>query len=455
MELLDASEIVGAVGGQLNLETDFQIDSVSTDTRQLKVGDLFIALIGENFDAHDFLEQAFAQGAKAAIVETGRDYDLEQPLIEVEDTTRALQDLANYYLQQFSIPVIAVTGSTGKTTTKDLIAAVVGQRYKTLKTEGNFNNQIGLPLTLLELDSSYQAVVLEMGMRGLGQIARLAEIAQPDIGVITNVGLTHIELLGTVEKIAEAKSELVQSLPSAGLAVLNSDDRRVKEMTDKTIARTIYYGLEEEADLQGVQVETLADDRVRFELVQAEENLEIILGMPGEYNVYNALAAIAVGLELDLDLEEISSGLATASLTEKRNQIITTDLGLKIINDTYNANPTSVAAGINTLAKIADGRTIAVLGDMLELGDIAKGEHYRVGSLVVEYEIDYLITIGELATEIAAGAADKNNGQTTIFAYQDKLAAITKLKEIIASKDTILVKASRGMELEEVVESIR
>ncbi|MGM0369219.1 MAG: UDP-N-acetylmuramoyl-tripeptide--D-alanyl-D-alanine ligase [Bacillota bacterium] len=454
MELLDASEIVGAVDGQLKTEVEFEIDSVSTDTRQLETGDLFIALIGENFDAHDFLEQAFAQGAKAAIVEAGRDYDLEQPLIEVEDTTKALQDLAAYYLQQFSIPVIAVTGSTGKTTTKDLIAAVVGQRYKTLKTKGNFNNQIGLPLTLLELDSSYQAVVLEMGMRGLGQIARLAEIAQPDIGVITNVGLTHIELLGTVEKIAEAKSELVQSLPSTGLAVLNSDDRRVKEMTDKTTARTIYYGLKEEADLQGVQVETLADDRVRFELVQADENLEIILGMPGEYNVYNALAAIAVGLELDLDLEEISSGLATASLTEKRNQIITTDLGLKIINDTYNANPTSVAAGINTLVKIADGRTIAVLGDMLELGDIAKGEHYRVGSIVVEQEIDYLITIGELATEIARGAADKNNGQTTIFSYQDKLAAIAKLKEIIVSKDTILVKASRGMELEEVVESI-
>jgi len=455
MELLDASEIVGAVDGRLNIEAEFEIDSVSTDTRQLEAGDLFIALIGENFDAHNFLEQAFAGGAKAAIVEAGRDYDFEQPLIEVEDTTRALQDLANYYLQQFSIPVIAVTGSTGKTTTKDLIAAVVGQRYKTLKTKGNFNNQIGLPLTLLELDSSYQAVVLEMGMRGLGQIARLAEIAQPDIGVITNVGLTHIELLGTVEKIAEAKSELVQSLPSTGLAILNSDDRRVKEMAKKTTARTIYYGREKDADLQGVQVETLADDRVRFELVQAEENLEIILGMPGEYNVYNALAAIAVGLELDLSLEEISSGLNTASLTEKRNQILTTDLGLKIINDTYNANPTSVAAGLKTLAQIAEDRTIAVLGDMLELGAIAEEEHYRVGSKIVGYEIDYLITIGELAAEIAAGAADRNNGQTTIFSYQDKPLAIAKLKEIIASNDTILVKASRGMELEEVVESIR
>ncbi|MBM7557938.1 UDP-N-acetylmuramoyl-tripeptide--D-alanyl-D-alanine ligase [Halanaerobacter jeridensis] len=455
MKALSLIEIADAVDGEINNKVELTIDSISTDTRQLESGDLFIALIGENFDAHDFLEQAFAKGAKAAVVSADKDYSIDQPLIKVEDTTRALQDLAAYYLQQFSLPVIAVTGSTGKTTTKDLIASVVGQKYKTLKTQGNFNNEIGLPLTLFRLDESYEAVVLEMGMRGLGEIDQLTEIAPPDIGVVTNVGKTHIELLGSIDNIAQAKSELVQSLDSTGVAILNADDQRVKNMAQLTTADIIYYGIEAKADLKGGNIKTLAQqDQVFFELFGAGEKTEVILPMPGEYNVYNALAAAAVGLELRLDLEQIQVGLSNASLTEKRNQILSTAAGIKIINDTYNANPTSVRAGLKTLSQISEQRKIAVLGDMLELGTVAEDEHYKLGAVVAAEGIDYLITIGDLAAEIARGAEDNGVDKSKIFTYNNKENLVVKLKNIMKADDTILVKASRGMKLEEIVESI-
>ncbi|MGM0501661.1 MAG: UDP-N-acetylmuramoyl-tripeptide--D-alanyl-D-alanine ligase, partial [Bacillota bacterium] len=374
---------------------------------------------------------------------------------KVEDTTRALQDLAAYYLRQFAVSVIAVTGSTGKTTTKDLTAAAVGQKYKTLKTQGNFNNEIGLPLTLLRLDNSYQVVVLEMGMRGLGEIKRLTEIAPPDIAIVTNVGKTHIELLGSVDNIAQAKSELIAGLTKAGTAILNADDQRVKNMAQLTTADVIEYGIENNANLQGQKIKTLVNDRISFQAETEQGQQEITLAVPGEYNVYNALAAIAAALELGLELTEIKIGLATAELTEKRNQIIKTGQGIKIINDTYNANPTSTTAGLKTLAQIAAGRTIAVLGDMLELGVVAQEEHYNLGEIVVQQEIDYLITIGDLAAEIARGAQEQGLNANQIFKTTDKSEAITKLKKLIAAGDTILVKASRGMELEEVVEAIK
>ena len=455
MEALGMTEIADAVAGELINEEDFRIDSISTDTRQLEPGDLFIALLGENFDAHDFLAQAFEKGARAAVVESGREYDVKKPLIKVEDTTRALQDLAAYYLEQLSLTVIAVTGSTGKTTTKDLTASVVKQRYETLKTQGNFNNEIGLPLTLFRLDESHEAVVLEMGMRGVGEIAHLTEIAPPDIGVVTNVGKTHIELLGSVAKIAQAKSELVQSLDEKGTAILNADDERVKAMSELTKANVIYYGINKEANLKGREIRTLTSpDRVSFQLEVGTKSSEIMLPMPGEYNVYNALAAAAVGRELGIDLAEIKEGLATASLTDKRNQIIKSAQGIKIINDTYNANPTSVRAGLNTLSQIAEGRKIAILGDMLELGEVAEKEHYKLGSVIIEEGIDYLITIGDLALKIAEGAEDKGLDKSKIFTYNRKREAIDKIEEIMETDDTILVKASRGMKLEEIVASI-
>ena len=455
MEPLSITEIANAVRGEVNSGVSLTIDSVSTDTRKLEAGDLFIALIGENFDAHDFLEQAFANGAKAAIVEAGREYQLDQPLIKVANTTKALQELAAYYLQQFSLTVVAVTGSTGKTTTKDFIASVVRQRYKTLKTKGNFNNEIGLPLTLLRLDDSYQAVVLEMGMRGLGEIKRLTEIAPPDIGVVTNVGKTHIELLGSIDNIAQAKSELIQSLDSTGTAVLNADDERVRNMEQVTTAEIMTYGVNNKADVTANQIATLAaEDKVSFELNLATENTFITLPMPGEYNVYNALAAAAVALKLGLDLKEIKRGLTTVKLTAQRNQLLQTDDGIQIINDTYNANPTSVRAGLKTLHQIASGRKIAVLGDMLELGAVAEKEHYELGAVIVAEEIDYLLTVGDLAAEIATGAQDNGLDKSKIFTYNNKEGAKDKLEELMAVDDTILVKASRGMKLEEIVESI-
>ncbi|AGB41708.1 UDP-N-acetylmuramoyl-tripeptide--D-alanyl-D-alanine ligase [Halobacteroides halobius DSM 5150] len=452
MEPLSVAEITKAVAGKLTANVDFKIDNISTDTRNLKPGSLFIALIGDNFNAHNFIEDAFEKGAKIAIV--SQEVDLDKPLIVVEDTTKALQDLASYYRNQFSLPVIAVTGSTGKTTTKDMIAAVVDQKYKTLKSQGNFNNEIGLPLTLFRLNSTHQAVVVEMGMRGLGQIRELAQIAKPNLGVVTNVGVTHIELLGSQAKIAQAKGELIESLEQESIAILNGDDKRVRRMKELTSAQVITYGLAENNQLQAINIESLGSKGVKFNLVdnEAKEDYQFKLPLPGEYNVYNALAAVAVGLELNLNLEEIKIGLENLKLSKMRNQLITTKNNLRIINDAYNANPTSMKAAINTLVEVASSRKIAVLGDMLELGKLATKEHQKIGRLIVHQKIDYLFTIGDLAKNIAQGAIKAGMNESKIFSYQDKEEASKQLLQILNAEDTVLVKGSRGMELEEIVD---
>ncbi len=457
MEALSLKEITTAVNGSL-INNNLEIDSISIDSRSLEAGDLFIAIQGDNFDGHQFLEDAFIKGAKAAIVASNKELGLEdKPLIRVEDTTKALQDLASYYRQKFSIPVIAVTGSTGKTTTKDMIASILSTKYKTLKTQGNYNNEIGLPLTLFNLDSSHQAVVVEMGMRGLGQIKDLAQIALPDIGVVTNVGVTHIELLKSKDNIARAKAELIDSLPLEGVAILNGDDDYVRAMADSTSGAVINYGLEKYNRIKAEQIELLDNDTISFKLRIGDQKFtdDFIIPIPGRYNVHNALAAIAVALQLDLSIAEIKTGLANLKLTMMRNEILESPRGYKIINDSYNANPTSMRAAIQTLVDLADERKLAVLGDMLELGQLAKVEHQRVGQLVAENKLDYLFTFGKLAGEIAEGAKIYGMKESIVFSFEDKEALIKKLLEISRSNDTILVKGSRGMKLEEVSQALQ
>ncbi|GAB6100368.1 UDP-N-acetylmuramoyl-tripeptide--D-alanyl-D-alanine ligase [Halanaerocella petrolearia] len=455
MKSLSANEIVTAVTGDSTSNLEFTIDRVSTDTRTLESGALFIALVGDNFDGHNFVADAFAKGAKVAIVSQA--VEVDGPLIVVEDTQQALQDLAAYYRSQFSLPVVAVTGSTGKTTTKDMIAAVLQEEYQTLKTQGNYNNEIGLPLTLFQLEEKHQALVVEMGMRGLGQIRDLAQIAQPDIGVVTNVGVSHIELLGSQEKIAQAKGELIEFLDQDGVAILNSDDQYVSQMDELTAAQLITYGLEEGSQLQAINIETLGEEGVSFEVVnnETQESIQVKLPIPGRYNVYNALAAIAVGLALDLELSVIKEGLSNLKLTKMRNQIVTTDCGLEIINDTYNANPTSMQAAINTLDEIAVDRKIAILGDMLELGEVAKEEHRKIGKLIANKGLDFLFATGELGSEIAQGAIVAGMDKQKVFHFTDREELKDKLLTLVESGDTILVKASRGMKLEEFVDLLQ
>ncbi|MCK8817331.1 UDP-N-acetylmuramoyl-tripeptide--D-alanyl-D-alanine ligase [Natroniella sulfidigena] len=450
MEELSLTEIAEAIDGQIKNKQEINISNISIDTRTLQSGDLFIALIGDNFDGHQFVADAFEKGAKAAIV--SQEIDSKQPLIEVEDTTVALQELARYYRKKFAIPVIGVTGSTGKTTTKDIVASALSKKYKVLKTAGNFNNEIGLPLTLFRLDSTFDAAVVEMGMRGLGQIEQLAQIAEPNLGIVTNVGVTHIELLKSQERIAQAKSELVSNLGDNSVAILNGDDEYVKQMASLASGKVITYGLNQYNQIRAANIENLGASGLKFDLVVDDEYIskEVYIPAPGEYNVYNALAAICVGIALEFDLEDIKDGLEELKLTEMRNQILESESGFKIINDAYNANPTSMEAALNTLEQVASNRKIAILGDMLELGEIAKEEHNKVGKLVADKRIDYLVAVGELASEIAIGAEDNGMKQENIFSYLDKDAALKKILKIIKADDTILVKGSRGMKLEQI-----
>ncbi|TDX53018.1 UDP-N-acetylmuramoyl-tripeptide--D-alanyl-D-alanine ligase [Orenia marismortui] len=451
MEPLTLAEISKAVSGEVINNRKLKVDKISIDSRTIEEASLFIAIEGDNFDGHNFLEAAISKGAIAAIVSQNQKLDLDIPLVKVYDTTKALQDLACYYRSKFDIPVVAVTGSTGKTTTKDMIASVLQTKYKTLKTEGNFNNEIGLPLTLFRLDNSYEAVVVEMGMRGLGQISELAEIALPNLGVITNVGLTHIELLGTVDNIAQAKSELIIALNKDGIAILNGDDNRVRKMEELTQSKVIKYGLDKDNDVKAGKIKK-SDDSISFELIIEEKGYKDIinLAVPGEYNVYNSLAAITVAISLDIPLADIKTGLSNLNLSKMRNQIIVSESGYKIINDTYNANPTSMKAALNTLKDIAKENKIAVLGDMLELGDLAIEEHIKLGELVAEMNIEYLFSFGKLARKVAKGAKQNGMDKSRIFIYEDKDKLIRKLLEIVSNGDTILVKGSRGMKLEEV-----
>ncbi|MCK8827137.1 UDP-N-acetylmuramoyl-tripeptide--D-alanyl-D-alanine ligase [Natroniella acetigena] len=450
MEEISLSEIVEAVDGQVENEEELNITNISTDTRTLQPGDLFIALIGENFDGHQFVADAFQKGAKAAIV--SREIDSKQPLIKVEDTTVALQELARYYRKKFAIPVVAVTGSTGKTTTKDMVAAALTKRYKVLKTAGNFNNEIGLPLTLFRLDSTFDAVVVEMGMRGLGQIEQLTQIAEPNVGIVTNIGVTHIELLKSIERIAQAKSELISNLNDNGIAILNGDDDRVRNMDSLTQGEVITYGLNKYNKVRATNIKSLEEDGIEFDLIIDRESYseKIFIPTPGKYNVYNALAAISVGIALEFELKDIKIGLKELKLTEMRNEILESESGFKIINDTYNANPTSMKAALNTLDEIANKRKIVVLGDMLELGEIAEKEHNKLGWLVANKKVNYLVTVGKLASEIANGAEENGMKQENIFSYSNKDVALKKILKIIKANDTILVKGSRGMELEEI-----
>jgi UDP-N-acetylmuramoyl-tripeptide--D-alanyl-D-alanine ligase len=371
-------------------ETLGQIDH----SRSIKPGDLFFAFPGERVDGHDFLEQVFDQGAAAAVISHQVNFQNRAALIMVADPLTALQDLAYYYRRLYSIPVVAVTGSTGKTTTKDLIAGVLEQRFNVLKTSGNYNNEIGLPLTLLQLKHSHQVVVLEMAMRGPGQIAALCELSRPQAGVITNIGKTHLELLGSQEAIALAKGELLQALPSDGWAMLNAEDPWQVKLSEKVSGEVIFYGYSDHCTISASQVVLNNLAGVEFKLSTPAGQTPCFLPLPGAHNVTNALAAAAVGYRFGLTPQEIAAGLQSASLTEMRLEIKQGKDGVKIIDDSYNASPSSTIAALKLLAESGGERTIAVLGDMYELGEETVDGHRQVGKEAVALQIDCLCTVG-------------------------------------------------------------
>ena len=457
MKKFKLSEVKAAIKAEVLNQQELSITEVAIDSRQLTGGELFFALDGDNFDGHDFITEAVAKGVKAVVASKREKLpdELDLPVFLVEDTLQALQELAKFNRQQANVSVIAITGSTGKTTTKDFIASLLQQRYNVLKTPGNYNNEIGLPLTLLELTAEHDLAVVELGMRGLGEIDFLAKLAQPEIGVITNVGTVHLELLKTRDNIAQAKAELVENLSETGLAILNADDHRVIKMRDLTEADYISYGVKKEADFAASQIEAV-NGGVEFKAeIPKREAMTITLPIQGRYNVYNALAALVVADRFDLTKAEIEQGFKSLELSEMRNQLLQTKEGFKLINDVYNANPTSMKAAIDTLCELESNAKIAILGDMFELGHLAEKEHYQLGAYIAERELDYIIAIGELAAKITEGAVENGFATANAFNFLEKKEVVKKALELVSADDIILVKGSRGMELEDVVAGLR
>ncbi|MBE7040789.1 MAG: UDP-N-acetylmuramoyl-tripeptide--D-alanyl-D-alanine ligase [Ruminococcaceae bacterium] len=449
MKPISIQDIILATGGALLSGDPSQtVISVCTDTRKIVPGSLFVPLAGENFDAHKFIPDALTGGCAASLT-ARKDITAEKPLIYVPDTRRALADLAAYYRKQFAIPVVAITGSVGKTTAKELTSAVLSTKLNVLKTAGNFNNEIGLPLTLFRLEDDHEVAITEMGMSGFGEIDLLAKIAKPDIGIVTNIGMSHIEMLGSQENIYKAKSELFRHISPDGTVILNGDDPILAAHRKEITQKTITVGLSAGCDLTATDIVPKSDS-LSFTAVYGDEKVPVNLAFPGEHNVINALLACAAGLCLGISLADAAFGLGAYIPSDRRMQLIDCD-GITIINDCYNAAPASMEAGIRVLCSY-EGRKIAVLGDIKELGEFSKEAHTGVGTFAGHAGVDALFTLGDHAKWIAEGAKNAGMAEESIFSFDDIDELKKSLGAFIKKGDTVLIKASRAMALERVTE---
>ncbi len=444
MKPITVKEIVLATGGTLlwgNEET--AISSVCIDNRKVTPDSLFIPLIGERFDAHDFIESALSTGAEVTLTAGADKVNASwgKAAILVADTRLALGALSAYYRKKFSLPLVAITGSVGKTTVKELTYAALSAAKNTLKTDGNFNNEIGLPLTLFRLEESHEAAIIEMGMSGFGEIDALASMATPDIGIITNIGMSHIEKLGSQENIYKAKSELFAHIKEGGIVILNGEDPILAAHKNEIKHRVISCGLAPDYDLYADNI-TSTPDSVTFTAVWKNEKTIITLGFPGEHNVVNALLACAAALCLGISMETAAKGLSAYVPDNQRMQLIDAG-GITIINDCYNAAPASVSAAIRVLCA-REGRKIAVLGDIKELGEFAESAHRTIGKETKESGLDAVFAFGENAKWIAESAEGIARHYDDIDALNADLSAFVK------EGDNVLIKASRAMKLERV-----
>lgn len=453
--MIELDTVLKATGGRLLRPGSGKFSGVSTDSRSISPGELFVPLAGPRHDGHDYIPAAFESGAACALVQKGRPVDAPAAgcLIEVADTLRALQDIASYVRRSHgATPVVGITGTNGKTTTKEMTASVLGVRGPVLKNEGNLNNEIGLPLSLARLDETHWAAVLEMGMSAPGEIARLAGIAAPTAGVITNVGAAHLESLGDVEAVARAKAELLDALPEDGRAVLNMDDPMLRPYVDRMGERAVTFGLAEGSMFTAQSISENGAG-ISFRLVTPGGRVEVGLPAHGMHNVMNALAASAAAWILGLGPGETKAGLEAFRPAGMRMEFISSG-GITIINDAYNANPASMAAALSTLASFKCNRRMAVLGDMLELGAAAAESHYNVGRLAGAQGLALLVLIGGHSGETARGALDAGmTGKDILQAADAGEAAIAVLARI-SEGDCLLVKGSRGMRMERIVDTL-
>jgi UDP-N-acetylmuramoyl-tripeptide--D-alanyl-D-alanine ligase len=453
MEAITVSELLKAVNGELIGEVrdeTISFDHVDTDSRAIHAGGLFIPLVGERFDGHAFINTALENGGAGCLTVNDREkYFPGKFYVKVADTQKALSDLASWYKKRFDIPYIAITGSVGKTTTKDMITAVLREKYRVLKTEGNFNNEIGLPLTLLRLDSRFEICVLEMGTNHFGEIEYLSAIVEPDVAIITNIGDCHIEFFGDRKGILKGKSEIFNHMDHKRLAILNGDDELLLTLKDHLPCPAIWCGKQEQVDYRAVNIESDGESTSRCKIQTKTDQYDVEIPALGEHMVYPALMAAAVAEHFGLNKEEIRDGILHFAPTKMRMNILRRGDGITILNDAYNASPQSMRAAAEVLAKTSGEYKIAVLGDMFELGALAPVLHAGVGDYLGKVGIDCLVAVGELAHSIADAALKA--GVPSVLWRADKTAAMTALAELIRPNSTILVKASRGMAFEEIV----
>lgn len=446
---LSLNEVLEATTGKVIIEGKTEFNRICIDTRKIEIDNLYLAIKGETFNGNQFVKDAFSKGASVAIVDELL-FDVDEcsgigTVIKVENSEKALLDLASFYRNKLGIKVVGVTGSCGKTSTKDLIAAFLSYKYKVFKTKGNFNNQIGLPLMILELNSSYDVAVLEMGMSDLGEIDVLANCARPDIAVITNIGLSHIENLKTQDNILKAKSEIFNYFDEGNTLIINGEDNNLLKINNKCF-EIIRIGYNHEYDVYAFNI-ILKEDNTSFTVKNKNEEFSFKIPMAGKHNVLNSMLAIAVAKKLNVSFEEMEKGIKNLEATSMRLQVIKRER-FTIINDCYNASPDSMKSSIDVLSSYEKGRKIAILGTMNELGDESINAHTEVGNYAKE-KVDLLIAIGKYKDCYRRGFTLDN-----IITFEHKEDFISNINTILKDNDVILVKASRGMKFEEIVNSL-
>ncbi|MFH0798903.1 MAG: UDP-N-acetylmuramoyl-tripeptide--D-alanyl-D-alanine ligase [Pseudomonadota bacterium] len=450
-------EIAKATGGMVHGDPALKCSGVCIDTRKLAKGELFAAIRGAHFDGHDFLGDAHAAGAAALLAGCGVKIPKGAAAVEVQDTVKAMGDIASWWRGRFAVPCVAITGSNGKSTTKEMTSSVAGVLGPVLKTEGNFNNLIGLPLTIFRWNDSSRVAILEMGMNAPGEIRRLTQIARPDVGLITNITAAHLEKLGSVEAVAEAKGELFEAMGESGIAVVNGEDRWAKEMAAKHRGKKIVFGMQNGSDVQFLHMDMEGLDSMDLSIAVMGKEYRLALPVPGAHNVMNALAAVAAGLALGIDpakaVERIE-GFRPMAMRMERIQLAN---GVRVVNDSYNANPESMRAAFRTVgsAKRA-GRFIAALGDMLELGEASSELHKQVGEAAASMGVERLYVMGDFASDTASGAISGGLDDSDIVVCDGGTGQVARLlEEEVRAGDVLLVKGSRGMKMERVVEHLK
>ena len=464
MKHMSLQEIAAACGGVYHGDPAAaarEVSGVVIDSRKVEKDSLFVAIKGARVDGHSFIPQVMEKGALCSVSEQDLG-DVDYPYIRVASCEQALKDIAEHYRRSLDIKVVGISGSVGKTSTKEMIASVLSQKYSVLKTEGNFNNEIGLPLTVFNIREEHEVAVLEMGISNFGEMTRLAKIARPDICVFTNIGVAHIESLGSRDGILKAKTEMIDYMNPEGTIIVNGDDDKLRGFTPQNGITPVCFGLDASCPFHAEQVTGRGLKGTDVHFVTPVSSFDAHISIPGRHMVYNALAATAVGYALGLTDEEIAQGIASNVPIAGRNNLIE-GKHYTVIDDCYNANPASMKSSLDVLA-YADTRTVAVLGDMFELGTDEKKMHYNVGVHAAEKGINVLICIGDLSAEIARGAretvnsTEAENGTPSagmeIHHYKTKAEFFEDAKNVLREGDTILVKASHGMEFPEIVERL-